>query len=698
MFRRHFLTLLCACPSTWALSPDAVQDLLLRVPNPDKIREWSAYYTKESHLPGEGLDQGQWTKALWRDLGIPEINLTSHEANLTYPNNHRVALLDFNRPDVLVHEAHLIEDTVPPVGEGQKPFIPAFFAWAGVGNVTTQHIFANFGLREDYEDLVKANVTVKGRIAVIKTVFGSSLLRDLHMGVHRQEQMKAAEDYGLAGLIVYTDPQLDGEITEFNGYNAFPDGPARPPSMIERGVMTFSGSTSTVPAMPISFADAIPILQALNGHGPLATEFGERWHGGGLGYKEVQYNVGPSPAHVAVNLCNQPTFTRGHLHHVIGTIPGSTFPDEVIMLGSHRDSWGPGAGDGSSGPAAMNEVVRSFGVALAHGWKPSRTIMFASFEGLEFSLPGTKNWFAENPWLNTSAFAYLDVVSAGAGSKFHVQGSPLLGRAMRYGTGLVQHPNSKEKNQTMLDVWGGQVSLGTGGDGSVIQSTALVSTVDLGFSAGDGDNPFPYHSLYDTDDWMDRFGDPDRKYHLTTTKIWSLAVFALANDTLIPVTVNEYAVLMRKALDSIEMPGLDLTTLDQAISHLHQITLAFDEYASTLSRQISSQPDDPGLLLKAKDVNQKYIAIERHFADPQPPPGASRHLIIPRAPYYFQSSAFPALHQSIVAGDLSVAETYRDRIVGRIHEVIELLHLDDSGTTLSQPLKQWAVSLNPDKA
>ncbi|GMF77344.1 hypothetical protein AFCA_002192 [Aspergillus flavus] len=237
---KHLATLLCALSPTVALSQDAVQDILLSVPQAEKIREWSHYYTNGSHLSGQGLEQGQWTKDLWEGFGI-QANLTTHEANLTYPGDHRVALLDLNLKDPLVQEARRIEDTAPGAGPGQKPFIPSFFAWAGVGNVTAQYVFANFGLREDYDDLLNANVTVRGRIAVVKTVFGSSLLRKLHMGVHRQEQMQVAAEYGLAGLIVYTDPQLDGEFTEANGYEAFPDGPARPPSMIERGVMSFAG-------------------------------------------------------------------------------------------------------------------------------------------------------------------------------------------------------------------------------------------------------------------------------------------------------------------------------------------------------------------------------------------------------------------------------------------------------------------------
>lgn len=127
-----------------------------------------------------------------------------------------------------------------------------------------------------------------------------------------------------------------------------------------------------IPSIPISYADALPLLKALNGHGPNASSFNKYWQGGGLSYKGVEYNIGPSPEDVTLNLINEQEYVTNPLWNVIGIINGS-ISDEVIVLGNHRDAWiAGGAGDPNSGSAAMNEVVRAFGEALAQGWKPLR--------------------------------------------------------------------------------------------------------------------------------------------------------------------------------------------------------------------------------------------------------------------------------------------------------------------------------------
>ena len=130
----------------------------------------------------------------------------------------------------------------------------------------------------------------------------------------------------------------------------------------------------------------MPLLQALNGHGPNASSFNEYWQKGGLSYKDVTYNIGPSPPAVTLNLVNVQNYTITPLWNTIGVING-TISDEVVVLGNHRDAWiAGGAGDPNSGSAALNEIVRSFGVALEKGWKPQRTIVFASWDGEEYGL------------------------------------------------------------------------------------------------------------------------------------------------------------------------------------------------------------------------------------------------------------------------------------------------------------------------
>ncbi|GES63331.1 glutamate carboxypeptidase [Aspergillus terreus] len=583
------------------LSHETLKKILLDVPSPARARQWSQFYTNGSHLPGQGLLQAEWTRSKWVEFGIPEINIAPYDAFVPYPNGQRLALLDLNRTiDPVLYEASLVEDTNTP---NAQRFIPAFHGFSAKGNVTAQFVYVNYGLEEDFEALVRVGVNLQGKIAIVKSTHGSIQLKRLHRDIFRGQQVANAEKMGLAGLIEYCDPQDDGDITESNGYRPFPEGPARPPSMIQRGDVGRTefpsdpndnrAQSTGIPSIPISYAEAIPILRALNGHGPLADDLGEMWHGGGLSYKGVRYNIGPSPKNLVLNFYSNPEYKCGRVHNVIGRIKGSEMEDETIILGNHRDAWGPGAGDGNSGSSALNEVARSLGEALKQGWRPLRTIILASWDGQEASIAGSQAWIRDNfRWLNTTAVAYLNVVVAGAGEKFHAQTSPLLHRAIYNATSQVLSPNQTIPGQTVLDVWGGQASAGSGGD-AIAFNQAGISSVDFGFTPGPGDAVFPYHSQFDTVEWMDRFGDPNWTYHITTARTWALMAVVLSESPVLPMNVTDYAVLLHEGANALQRKvpqheNFDLTPLRDAISSFSLAAVSHEDAFPQLSRAVAA--------------------------------------------------------------------------------------------------------------
>lgn len=216
------------------------------------------------------------------------------------------------------------------------------------------------------------------------------------------------------------------------------------------------------------------MLKALNGYGPKAKDFNKWWQGGGLGDKGVKYNIGPSPPELVLNLVNEQEYVTTPMWNVIGIVNG-TIEDEVVILGNHRDAWiVGGAGDPHSGSAAMNEVVRSFGAALAKGWKPLRTIVLASWDGEEYGLIGSTEWVEEYlPWLNETAVAYLNVDVGTTGPYFKTSSAPLLNRALIETTKLVLSPNQTVENQTVYDTWNKHIStMGSGSDFTAFQDYA----------------------------------------------------------------------------------------------------------------------------------------------------------------------------------------------------------------------------------
>lgn len=277
-------------------------------------------------------------------------------------------------------------------------------------------------------------------------------------------------------------------------------------------------------------------------------------------YKGVEYNAGPSPDNLVLNLVNEQEYVTTPLWNVIGVING-TLINEVIVIGNHRDAWiAGGAGDPNSGSAALNEVVRSFGVALGKGWKPLRTIVFASWDGEEYGLIGSTEWVEEYlPWLSHANIAYLNVDVATVGSTFHASASPLLNKALYEITEIVQSPNQTMPGQTVRDLWDGKIStMGSGSDFTAFQDFAGIPSLDMGFgpdptSPGDtGGAVYQYHSNYDSFYWMSTFGDPGFHYHVTVAQLWGLLTAKLAQTPVISLNATDYAIALQGYVKSVE--------------------------------------------------------------------------------------------------------------------------------------------------
>lgn len=212
------------------LTLEELQAILQNTPSEAKAREWSSYYTAGPHLTGKNLSQALWTRENWQEFGIQDTSLVAYDVYLNYPLDHRLALLKKNGDATeVIYEASLEEDVLEEDHTSGLPDrIPTFHGYSASGNVTAQYVYANFGTYQDFEDLIKANISLAGKIAIVK-----------YGGIFRGLKVKRAQELGMVGVIIYTDPQEDGEITEQNGYKTYPDGPARNPSAVQRGSTQF---------------------------------------------------------------------------------------------------------------------------------------------------------------------------------------------------------------------------------------------------------------------------------------------------------------------------------------------------------------------------------------------------------------------------------------------------------------------------
>jgi N-acetylated-alpha-linked acidic dipeptidase len=416
---------------------------------------------------------------------------------------------------------------------------PAMNGNAGAGDVRAPLIYVNYGLPADYAMLDSLGVSVRGRIVIAR--YGRSF-----RGIKARE----AELHGAVGLLIYSDPLDDG----FAQGDVYPDGPMRPPAGVQRGSIyngqgdpTTPGWASTVdaprrpldslpvpkiPVVPISYGNAEHLLRAMRGPGIPAG-----WQGG----LPFRYHLGDETVRARVALWPQ----RGEraykmIENTFGIIRGSTFPDEMVIVGGHRDAWGPGAADNVSGVVSILEAARAWGEALKAGERPLRTIVFATWDAEEWGLVGSTEWVElMRDSLSANAVAYLNQDVAASGRSFGSSGTASLHGLMRETVRGIAQPGD---TASIYRDWARRTvttqrpeppmgDLGGGSDFAGFYNHLGLPSFDFGFGGPGG----VYHSAYDTYTWMERFGDPGYLSHAAAGRLSSVLLARLANAAVVPL-------------------------------------------------------------------------------------------------------------------------------------------------------------------
>jgi len=692
-----------AWPESEGITYKKLKKTLLETPDAEKAREWSQYYTAGPHLAGKNLSQAEWTRDRWEEFGVHSAEVVAYDVYINYPLDNGLALLEDGDAKWRATLEENILDDDPTTSLNDR--IPVFHGYSASGNVTGRYVFANYGTFQDYADLLDAGIELQGKIALVK--YGR---------IFRGLKVKRASELGMVGVVMYSDPGDDGEITEKNGLQTYPDGPARNPSSVQRGSCQYlsfapgdpttigypskpgaprqspDGKIPDIPSLPISYIEALPLLKALNGHGPNATSFNKYWQKNlGLDYKGVEYNIGPSPEGIELNLFNKQEYTITPLWNVIGVING-TVSDEVIVIGNHRDAWiAGGAGDPNSGSAALNEVIRSFGKALQAGWKPHRTIVFASWDGEEYGLLGSTEWVEEYlPWLSKSTIAYINIDVGARGSHFTTSAAPLLNKAIYEATSEVPSPNQTVAGQSVRDLWDGHIStMGSGSDFTAFQDFAGISSIDVGFGAGKNDAVYHYHSNYDSFYWMDNFGDPGFQYHIAIAKVISLLAVKLIEEPIVQFNATDYASGLQKYLDSVKAyaPNSSISAkvledpfskVEKAITYFLQASVEFDAKASRLADHLQTGTFEvrSEFYEAIRTTNTKYKLLERKFLFEGGLDSRSwfKHVVFAPGRWTgYAGATFPGLVEALEDNDEDAIRKWTDIITERIYNAASLL-------------------------
>ncbi|KAA9039537.1 M28 family peptidase [Ginsengibacter hankyongi] len=447
----------------------------------------------------------------------------------------------------ILKEPSLKEDAT----SGQSGQLPTYNAYSADGDVTGDLVFVNYGLPQDYEVLDKMGIDVRGKIVIAK--YGNSW---------RGTKPKIAQEHGAIGCIIYSDPMDDGY---FHG-DVYPKGAFKNEYGVQRGsvmdIVIYPGDPLTpgigatedskrldrlqapnllkIPVLPISYHDATPLLEALEG--PVAPD---NWHGG----LPFAYHIGPGKTKVHLKVAFNWDIVP--CYDVIAKIQGSKFPDEWVIRGNHQDAWVNGATDPISGQAALLEEAKSIGDLLKTGWKPDRTLVYCAWDGEEPGLLGSTEWLEEHEKeLQKKAVVYINTDDYERGFLF-VEGSHALEPLMDEISKTVVDPETnvsvfeRRKDHDAISAGSADATkkildekelklgaMGSGSDYSSFIQHAGIPALNLGYGGEGGGGE--YHSIYDSYYDFTKFKDPGFQYGVALAETAGHAVLRIANADVLP--------------------------------------------------------------------------------------------------------------------------------------------------------------------
>jgi N-acetylated-alpha-linked acidic dipeptidase len=528
-----------------------------------QMLEWLQRLSAEPNQVGSPHDKAnaEWVRDQFREWGW---NAEIETFEVLYPTL-KSHVLELTAPTRFV--ASLMEAPIPGDATTARPdAMPAYNVYGADGDVTGELVYVNYGMDDDYKELARHGVDVRGKIAIAR--YGSG---------YRGVKVKLAEEHGALGCIIYSDPRDDG----YGQGDIYPRGGWRPPGGIQRGSVgdttLFAGDPLTpgvgatpeakrlplaqakgipkIPVIPLSYADAQPLLMAIGGPvAPLA------WRGG----LSMTYHIGPGPA--MVHMAVSSDWSSKTLYDVIARIPGVGSPDEWVVRGNHRDAWVYGAWDPLSGQVMMLAEAKAIGELLRSGWRPKRTLVYGSWDGEEANLLGSTEWAETHAdELQRKAIIYINTDDTGRGF-LRAGGTQSLQHLVSDVATAVQDPETgvslAARARANLEVAGfGRVAserqrrdarlaasgadlplelLGSGSDYTAFLGHLGVASLNLQFS-GEEDQGGVYHSAYDTFEHYTRFGDPGEKYGVAGAQTVGRLVLRMADADALPMQFTDFS-------------------------------------------------------------------------------------------------------------------------------------------------------------
>jgi N-acetylated-alpha-linked acidic dipeptidase len=582
--------------------------------NAAEMASWMKTMAAEPNHVGSAHDKAnaEMVLAQFRDWGW-DAHIETFEVLYPTPISQTLELVG-----AAPFKATLTEAPIPgdETSARAKDGLPAYVAYQGDGDVTAPLVYVNYGMQDDYLQLERLGVSVKGKIVIARYGQGWRGLKP-----------KLAQEHGAVGCIIFSDPRDDGYATE----DAYPKGPARPANGVQRGSVAdmtlYPGDPLTpgigatanaarlaiseaptilkIPVLPISHGDAQHFLAALGGR-----VVPPNWRGS----LPITYHVGGGEG-ALVHMAVKSDWPLKTIYNVVAVMKGSTYPDQWIMRGNHHDGWVFGAADPMSGHIAMMGEAKAIGALAKTGWRPKRTLVYLSWDAEEPMLLGSTEWVETHAAeLKEKGLIYVNTDGSGRGF-LGVEGSHSLQHLVNRVAADVTDPetgvsvaarlrarmqvagtapgaseeakdNAKIAADAMHDLPIG--ALGSGSDYSPFLQHLGIAALNVGFG-GEGQVGGVYHSAYDTYEHYSRFGDPGFAYAPVLAKTVGRVVLRMADADVPPARYGDFTETVSRYLDQVKK----LADLKREAAETQAKLLAAGAYRLTDDPTKTSGPPTP---------------------------------------------------------------------------------------------------------
>ena len=637
-----------------AASERAVEASAIARPDPARARELSRTLSAETHVSGTPAQERtrDYVIAQMKAMGL-ETEVRRYDVFMPHPTSVRVW-----RVSPGMKELTLAEPPVPGDPTSARPQYLTVNGYSGQGDVTAEVAYVNYGLIEDYAQLDSLGVSVKGKVVVAR--YGRSF-----RGIKARE----AEKHGAVALLIYSDPEDDGYVRG----DVYPNGPMRNRNGVQRGsVLNLDGDPATpgyaskegapripenrmeiphIPVVPISYGNASELLDGLRGH-----DIPQTWQGG----LPFRYHVGPGPVRARVRVTDdRATHGTKPIYDTFGIVRGSEYPDELVIVGGHRDAWGPGAADNVSGTVSVLEAARAVAEAVRAGHRPKRTILFATWDAEEWGLIGSTEFVEEDSLrLLRGGVAYLNQDVAAEGMRFGAGGSPSLRALLRDVAREVPDPSGRgsvyaewQRAADVADtVTPAMTDPGGGSDFAGFYNHLGVPIAEWGFGGESG----VYHSQYDDFTWMSKFGDPTFAYHAAAARIGAAMVLRLANADVVPYDYVEFARTMERYLPALDRQ-IALRGWSASTQGLRVAIGRMEREATSFSAARDAALLGPTTHAQRGAVNAALREVERALTRPaglRTRPWYRNLIFVADENNGYANMVFPSVNEAIRAGDV----------------------------------------------